>query len=476
MKKIALIGVFLLMGQSIYCQLSITAKYRTDYGMIGIIDSVKFPEIKTLTPVAKGKFAESLKLFYSITLKDNYSSIEFVDKHKGGRVFELMSIDKKEVIEFITPNDSLYIYQANFQDDSPIKLSNWFLDTRYDWLFLNPVVYHPEDSNEVIGQGIDIEKAWDITTGDSNLILGIMEHGLDWDDHPDLPSPVWNWDYFWDKDTVYYHYHGMSIGGVICATTNNITGIAGIAGGWYPKKGCSYASFSATGGFGVVGIIAAFEDAAEMNIPTMNCSFGLPYYDDRVESQLFMAAIGEFVANKGMYLRKGSIIFASAGNYMTKIDTFQSTNDTITTCLPQIAAFLYDEVMAIGNCDTDDTLSPYSVRGNVLDCVAPSRTVPHLDADPHGNHTGEVKLYKVRDIATSGASPVVHGIAALVMSKYPEYFTAAEVVNIINNSADNIEESQADSNKTAVGAGRVNAHKALLEAERYIKHNKIMFY
>ena len=98
---------------------------------------------------------------------------------------------------------------------------------------------------------INMNDAWAITTGDSNVKVAIIDTGVDFS-HPDLGygydsySNVdvgLGWDY---TNSVAYsspvHPHGTFVAGFVGAKTNNSIGIAGISGGNY-SKGVSIISY-----------------------------------------------------------------------------------------------------------------------------------------------------------------------------------------------------------------------------------------
>jgi len=102
---------------------------------------------------------------------------------------------------------------------------------------LNGSALHPN-------AGINIENAWLIETGKSFIKVGIHDSGID-TLHPDLkvvfgapyliPDPSTN--YGWGEDT---KVHGTPVAGIIGAKRNNVTGVAGIAGGdTTAGSGCS---------------------------------------------------------------------------------------------------------------------------------------------------------------------------------------------------------------------------------------------
>ncbi|HWP54496.1 MAG TPA: S8 family serine peptidase, partial [Pyrinomonadaceae bacterium] len=116
--------------------------------------------------------------------------------------------------------------------------------------------------------GVDIkaEPAWDKTTGSRNIVVGIVDEGIDID-HPDLKDNIWKnpaeipgngidddgdgliddvngWDFVHNDNTVFDYAlstypppddyqldvddHGTHIAGIIGATGNNATGVVGV--------------------------------------------------------------------------------------------------------------------------------------------------------------------------------------------------------------------------------------------------------
>lgn len=136
---------------------------------------------------------------------------------------------------------------------------------------------------------INITNAWHITTGNSSIILGMIDSGVKYR-HPDIDNNIWvnseedinengkfdfmpvssggdldgldndnngfvddliGWDFFGDNPNIIQpdndpdesFGHGTGVAGVMSAQTNNLEsgsyiGISGVAGGWGNMKGC----------------------------------------------------------------------------------------------------------------------------------------------------------------------------------------------------------------------------------------------
>lgn len=113
------------------------------------------------------------------------------------------------------PNDTAYIdYQPN----------------------LHPTALYPDAH-------INIEPAWDYSTGKPNVKVGIIDSGTNWThtdfDNPEYPyySKIKGWDFFTQMQMTSItiggdmENHGTRVAGIIGANRNNDYGVAGIAGG-----------------------------------------------------------------------------------------------------------------------------------------------------------------------------------------------------------------------------------------------------
>jgi subtilisin family serine protease len=122
-----------------------------------------------------------------------------------------------------------------------------------------------------------------------------------------------------------------------------------------------------------------------------------------------------------------------------------------------------DDVVAVGNIQPDGTIRPSSQTGTVLDLVAPGTNVITTDL------TGAAGYFNGSDYAmvngTSFAAPYAAGVAALVLSENPG-LTPNEVTLILKQSAVDL---GAPCEDPIFGAGLVNAHRALLLAQDFIK-------
>lgn len=132
----------------------------------------------------------------------------------------------------------------------------------------------------------NIDKAWDISTGSENVVVGILDTGID-AGHPDLSGRL---DFYLNRDFTLgmeVHViatdpfgHGTHVAGIIGATTNNNVGVAGVC--WNIKL-ASLRVFDETGSGYSSNVMAAIDYAEKEGIPVLNLSAGWyagnPKYD-----------------------------------------------------------------------------------------------------------------------------------------------------------------------------------------------------
>jgi thermitase len=267
-------------------------------------------------------------------------------------------------------------------------------------------------------QKISAPDAWSITTGSSNVIIAILDTGVE-GTHEDLASkmvPGRNI-YGNNNDTSDVYGHGTAVAGVAAAASNNGVGVASVA--W----GCGLMPIRVSDDSGT---------ATDSDIAS-----GLTWAADhgaRVANVSYYVTGNKTVSSGAKYFQsKGGVVTAASGNY----GNFETSPDD-------------PYVLTVGATDPQDELYFYSSRGNNLDLVAPGNNATTLVGGLYGWGGG-----------TSFAAPVVAGVAALVLSVNPS-LTPGQVQDILKQNADDLGDSGWD---PTYGSGRVNAARAVSAAQ-----------
>lgn len=338
------------------------------------------------------------------------------------------------LVDIAEPN---YIYRANKLSNDPMMESLWGLK--------NVGQRDPKGQVGVAGVDIGAEQAWDITTGDPNLVIAVIDTGVDYN-HPDLKDNLWvnhaeaNGQPGVDDDgngviDDIHGYnaitnsgnatddqgHGSHCAGTIGAKGDNGVGIVGVV--WQAKI-MSVKFLSASGSGSLADAIKAIDYATKMGAKVMSNSWGGGGF-----SQTLLDSI------KRSH-EAGALFVAAAGNENNNNDTRASYPATY-----DVANII--SVAAIDNKGAKASFSSYGKR--TVHLGAPGVNVWSSTGGGYQSFSG-----------TSMATPHVSGVAALVWGHEPN-LTALQVKERLLATAKPIASMKG---KTRTGA-MVNAYAAL---------------
>ena len=294
---------------------------------------------------------------------------------------------------------------------------------------------------------IDAPEAWDLQTGSGEIVIGVIDSGIDYT-HPDLANNIWTnpgeipgngidddengyiddvhgWDFVNDDpDPMDGNGHGTHVAGTIAAAGNNEIGISGVS--WNASL-MALRFLNDSGNGSSYHALLALEYATMMGADITNNSWIGESY----------SGAAQFAINQAG--NAGSLYVVCAGNN-------RNDND-ITPTYP--ASYLGDNVITVAATTNTDGLSSFSNYGaNSVDLGAPGSGI--LSTKPGGGYTTKS--------GTSMAAPHVTGVASLLLSKRGD-LTPAEIRSAILSGTDSIPSLQG---KT-VSEGRLNAFGALMQ-------------
>ena len=312
---------------------------------------------------------------------------------------------------------------------------------------------------------IDAPEAWDITVGDSSIVVAVIDSGMDMD-HPDLrpnrwvnPSPVsgdfWGVDFPRNSGTELSlsgfsdNPHGSLVSGIIGATASDSgtqVGTAGVC--WNVQlmtlrcdiKNPEYPAFQPKYILDNDSIYRALTYAANRGVRIVNESFGVLLSKSDVQDMALKAEMDFEWSSLGPDV----LHVVSAGN-----DPYDIDAKTQYYWYP--AEMTISNMIVVAMSDDRDKRHPRSCVGPTsVDLAAPGVWIYTTD-----NDKGWTDGYE----GTSFAAPHVSGVAALMLSVDPT-LTPLEMKSLILSNVDPV----SDWSSLVVTGGRLNAYKAVAAA------------
>jgi serine protease len=435
---------------------------------------------------------ENLSLHKNMTVQSFSNQKALMVTMESFGVNEVKKIFHEE--EAVIPHervDLASIYELSFDEniDSWLLAAKLAQDKNVEYAeprFIYELFYTPSDSLYLEQYHLELIKAneaWDISQGSEDIVIAIVDAGVDWR-HPDLVKNVWQnlaedadgdghtiefngsewtldpgdlngiddddfdenpntciddligWDVA-DKDniTAQSNNHGTHVAGMASAATNNKIGVAGI--GFHsrimPVKVASDGQEFID--FGYEGIKYAVDAGADI----INMSWG------GGGSSSFGLDIINYAYDNNV------VLVASAGNSNVETQQFPAA---------------YPHVLSVAATgDYYDIKASFSNFGYWVDLSAPGLWV--LSTDKSG-----IYEYLERS-GTSFSSPIVAGVAALVKSIHPNW-SADQISEKVRVSCDKIDDYNSGMHRGKLGFGRVNAYQALIKSTPAIRITEVI--
>lgn len=290
-----------------------------------------------------------------------------------------------------------------------------FAEANYVVGHLGGVIPNDTDWNMLWGmRKIDAPEAWQITTGTRNVVVGVIDSGVDYT-HPDLKDNIFfntaetvngsdsdgngfkddirGWDFYDNNNNpMDEHRHGTHVAGTVAAVGNNNLGVVGVA---WETRIMALRFLGPSGGGTTAGGINSIRYATMMGVDMTNNSWG---------GGSFSTALYEAIEEA----RDAGILFvAAAGNDGSSNPGYPARygNPGLPGGVPPLDNII---IVAASSNDAGDTLASFSQRN------------AHLAAPGVGIYSTVLGVGYGSLSGTSMASPHVAGGAALLLAVDPD--------------------------------------------------------
>ena len=393
------------------------------------------------------------------------------------------------------------------QEIDPVDISEQY-KALSDVISADPIAIHtvyktPDDArygdqwhiNQSNDADIDAPEAWDVATGDTSIIVAVLDTGIEWwhedlagaqadkTDRTSIKGNIWinedelsdtdsnvdedgngyaddwvGWDFVTgnpqllnlgddydvaDNDPSDGEGHGTHCGGNVGAINNNGIGVCSAAGGWGTDAAgngngvkvmalrIGWSDFP-SGRVSMDFAAQAFIYAAENGAKIASCSWGSS------ENDALRDAVNTFLygtTSPGANDPKIRLIFVAAGNDGSENQNFLNSRD---------------DVISVAATTNSDNAASFTNYGTWIDISAPGDNI--LSTYKGGSYSSLS--------GTSMATPIAASVAALIWS-YDPSLTAEQVEDYLYQGAENIDDHLDAKYVGKMGAGRVSASGSL---------------
>ena len=311
-------------------------------------------------------------------LDDNYTSL------LSGRLakFTVSGMTTKEAIELLKSHQAIEYVEPDYK----VSISSIPNDPNFESLW---ALNNEGQSGGVVDADIDAVEAWDISTGSHDVVVGVIDTGIDYS-HPDLADNAWvnsseiagdgidnDGNGYIDDihginaitdsgDPMDDEGHGTHVSGTIGATGNNSVGVVGVNQD-VSIVGCKFLDSQGSGensdAIKCIDYMIGLKNSG-VDLRVLNNSWGGGAY-----SQALADAITE-TENAGI------LFVAAAGN--SEVDNDENPHYP--------SSYEHDNVLSIASTDRNDNMSSFSQWGlTSVDMGAPGSDI--LSTVPGNNYS-----------------------------------------------------------------------------------------
>ncbi len=325
----------------------------------------------------------------------------------------------------------------------------------------------PYRGNQTYLDIIHADQAWAVTTGSPDVVVAVLDEGIDLD-HPDLvgsfyvnpdeipddgldndgngfTDDVHGWDFFENDNSplptgsLEINAHGTAVAGLIAAVQGNEEGITGLAPDCLLLPVRVFSGSTYGGNFQTAEAIRYAANYADV----INCS-----WSGQSPSNDLMSAI-DFALSNGRQ-GKGCVAVFATGNGGYPV-SFPAS---------------YAWTVAVGETDENDLRNEGSNFGENLTLTAPLAAWTTDNSGPGGFDSPDLD-YTDQFAGTSSSTPLVSALAALLFSINPDLSGAEAVMGLLtglDSPMTGIVPNDLFGRSPELGYGRLNAERSVLVA------------